>query len=105
MKSPPRQTLFLLVVLVASFSVMGYLLWSDSLRSEQAEAAPNQIRPEQIPFDGQQAYEYLRQICALGPRISGTPAMQEQQKLVTSHFDRLGGKVSLQEFRVHHPQT
>jgi hypothetical protein len=104
-KKMSRQTWFLLLVLVASFAVMGYVVWSNPSRSEQADAAPSRLRPEQIPFDGDQAYEYLKQICALGPRISGTPAMIEQQKMLASHFDRLGGKVSMQEFRVHHPQN
>lgn len=105
MKKLSRQTLFLIVVLLVSFSAMGYIVWSDPRGSEQAEAAPSRLKPGDISFDGAQAYEYLKQICDLGPRISGTVAMQEQQKLLAAHFDRLGGKVRMQEFRVHHPQN
>lgn len=104
MKKPPLQTLFLIVVLVLSFGAMGYIIWFDRI-SDEAEAAPSRMQLSDIPFDGQQAYEYLKQICDLGPRVSGTPGMTEQQRLLTSHFERLGGKVSRQEFRVRHPQT
>jgi hypothetical protein len=58
---------------------------------------------ERIPFDGQRAYEHLQAICAIGPRVSGTPGMQKQQDLLIAHFEKLGGKVSRQEFAVRHP--
>jgi len=57
------------------------------------------------PFDGQQAYEHLQQICKLGPRTSGSPGMQAQQQMVREHFAALGGKVGFQEFRIRHPVT
>lgn len=58
---------------------------------------------EDIPFNGARSYEYLKQICAIGPRISGTEGMQAQQQLVGKHFARLGGKVRLQRFAYRHP--
>ena len=36
-------------------------------------------------------------------RRSGTEGMDKQQRLITEHFERLGGKVERQEFRVRHP--
>ena len=57
------------------------------------------------PIDGQRAYEYLKQICAIGPRISGTPGMQRQQQLLAEHFDKLGGTVAWQRFRARHPRS
>ena len=105
MKKLSRQTLFLLVVLVASFGAMGYVVWKDFSMSDEAEAAPPRSQLQDIPFDGQQAYAYLKQICELGPRISGSAGMQQQQEMLTAHFERLGGRVSRQEFRVHHPQN
>ena len=32
-----------------------------------------------IPFNGEQAFKHLTAICAIGPRVSGTKGMQEQQ--------------------------
>jgi hypothetical protein len=58
---------------------------------------------EQIPFDGRAAYEYLKQICAVGPRPSGSAGMVAQQKVVSEHFQRLGAQVHFQEFRASNP--
>jgi hypothetical protein len=63
------------------------------------------LRHEEIPFDGRQAYEYLKQICALGARVSGSAAMQKQQKLCAEHFAKLGAKTRFQRFQVRHPST
>ncbi len=51
------------------------------------------------PINGNRAYGYLKQVCAIGPRRSGSEGMTKQQKLLTKHFEQLGGKVSLQKFR------
>ena len=57
-------------------------------------------------FDGRRAYAYLRQLCALGPRISGTPGMRQQQQLLEKHFHDLGAQVEYQRFQVkRHPIT
>ncbi|WP_437228280.1 M28 family peptidase [Planctomicrobium sp. SH661] len=56
-------------------------------------------------FDGARAFNYLREICAIGPRISGTPGMQQQQDLLEKHFTDLGGEVRYQEFDASHPRT
>jgi hypothetical protein len=55
------------------------------------------------PLDGLRAFRYLEQICALGPRPSGSPAMLKQQELVRQHFEQLGGKVTLQRFHAANP--
>lgn len=60
---------------------------------------------EQIPFNGQRAYEFLIAVCEIGPRVSGSEGMKRQQKMLTEHFTRLGGIVSMQEFAVSHPET
>ena len=55
------------------------------------------------PLDGARAFQYLEQICALGPRPSGSTGMQRQQELVQRHFQQLGGQVSLQKFQARNP--
>ena len=77
---------------------------SDSEPAVSATPSPN--APEKTnPLDPARAYEYLKAICDLGPRISGSPGMTKQQQLLTEHFEKLGGKVRRQEFTIRHPQT
>ena len=68
-------------------------------------ACPAQAGDPATRFDGDRAYDYLRQICQLGPRISATEGMTRQQRLLTEHFQKLGAEVRLQEFPYKHPQT
>lgn len=63
----------------------------------------DELSLDDIPFNGRQAYEYLKQICDLGPRPSGSLGMTEQQKFLTKHFTELGGAVREQRFRTQHP--
>jgi len=92
------QTMFLAAAVVVSGAVIGYLMLFDN-----AKAASSQLRLEEIPFNGTRAYEYLKQVCAIGPRPSGSAGMAAQQKLLVEHFQRLGGQVELQRFRATHP--
>jgi len=55
-------------------------------------------------FDGRRAYESLKQLCAIGPRPSGSPGMALQQKILAEHYQSLGGKVEFQRFDAVHPQ-
>jgi len=54
-------------------------------------------------FDGDRAYHVLRWACSLGPRISGSPAMQQQQDTLEEFFKKMGGKVTRQSFNYPHP--
>ncbi len=67
---------------------------------ERANAADG--RPTN-PLDGRRAFQYLEQVCAIGPRPSGSPGMKQQQELLREHFEKLGGKVTLQPFRARNP--
>lgn len=51
-----------------------------------------------IPFDSKRAIGYVQQLCDIGPRVSGSPGMAKQQKLLTDHFEKHGGTVARQEF-------
>ncbi len=53
----------------------------------------------------QRAMKYLEDLCAIGPRASGTPGMQRQLQLLTDFFRLEGADVSLQTFRARHPLT
>ena len=56
------------------------------------------------PLDKHRAFRFLQDICDLGPRVTGSEAMQRQQEILTNHFRNLGGKVRLQKFSFPHPQ-
>ena len=56
------------------------------------------------PLDGTRALGFLEQICDLGPRVTGSAPMVAQQKLLTAHFEELGGQVQVQRFRFPHPR-
>jgi glutaminyl-peptide cyclotransferase len=57
------------------------------------------------PLQIDRAFGYLKDVCAIGPRVSATPGMVQQQELIKTHFEKLGAKVSLQEFTARHPET
>ncbi len=68
----------------------------------------NENRGSQLPqptFDGQSAFEVLKAVCEIGPRVSGTAGMKQQQAMLTKHFEALGAQVHLQTFNVRHPNT
>jgi hypothetical protein len=55
--------------------------------------------------NARRAFGYLVKVCAIGPRVSGTAGMAQQQKLIVGHFTKLGAQVRMQSFDVAHPQT
>lgn len=99
-----NQTLFLATVLLLGCLVPLYLGVFHTAKSD-GDAPPNasQRRLEDIPFNGQRAYEYLKQVVAIGPRRSGSEGMQQQQRLLEQHFGQLGGTIQWQRFGVRHP--
>lgn len=54
--------------------------------------------PKAPPFDAKRAMGYLKQLCDLGPRVSGSAGMTKQQELLKAHFTKLGGTVTFQRF-------
>ena len=100
--------LFLLPIIVASFHVA----------AAPASAQPATVRPvqpvqpapvpaaveDELPvFDGELAYQDLIAICELGPRISGTVQMRQQQEMIETRLTELEGQVTYQRFNVVHP--
>jgi hypothetical protein len=79
-------------------------LWNNGSLAWFQRPAESRHRLGDIPFNGERAYGYLKDICAIGPRVSGTPGMQKQQELLKAHFEKLGGRVTLQRFEARHPQ-
>ena len=57
------------------------------------------------PYDVARVEGYLRTICDLGPRPSGSVAMTQQQALLSDFFSTTGGTVELQAFNSRNPET
>ena len=75
-----------------------------------------QVVPEQTPpakkapaadkpayFDGNKAWQHLQAVCNIGPRISTSPGMLQQQRYLEKHFKANGGEVLKQEFAALSP--
>ncbi len=110
MRGLSGQTVFLLAVVVASVLVGGYLLFLPSpygggnpAVETKSKYTLDEIR-QQSGFEGAQAFDYLKQLCAIGPRPSGSQGMAAQQKLLADHFKKLGGQVRSQEFPARDPR-
>ena len=51
-----------------------------------------------VEFDAEKAMKHVKDLCAIGPRISGTDGMKKQQELIIKHFEASGAKLVKQEF-------
>ena len=97
------QTLFRGAAVTISCLLVGYMVLLDGSNGS-AQTSASQLKLEDIPFNGERAFGYLKQLCQLGRRPSGSPGMAAQQRLLIEHFEKLGGKVELQKFNIRHPQ-
>jgi hypothetical protein len=83
--------------------LLGLGLWNNGSLAWSQRPAESRLKLGDIPFNGERAYGYLSEICAIGTRVSGTPGMQKQQELLKAHFEKFGGRVTLQTFEARHP--
>jgi hypothetical protein len=97
MRKISGQSVYVAAALGVSAVVLGYAVWPE------AQAGPRRMTLREIPFDGNQAFSYLREMCRFGPRPSGSKAMLEQRQWLVEHFKSLGAEVSLQSFNARHP--
>lgn len=106
MRKPDGQTIFLGVTIVGAVVVVGYLVaFHADGQTGGRPSVRSSLTLENIPFDGKRAYRVLTDLCALGPRPSGSPGMMRQQSMLIKHFESLGGRVDRQAFSIRHPQN
>jgi glutaminyl-peptide cyclotransferase len=93
------------VVLVAGYLLMPFFGFNHGKTADGQEKSKTPFAVDRAPpevaavaFDGKRAMGYLESICAIGPRMSGTPAMVKQQELIRGHFEKLDLKVRDQTF-------
>lgn len=58
-----------------------------------------------VQFDARRAFGYLEEICDIGPRVSGTQGMLQQQQRLIQHFRQFDCELRAQKFDTPHPQT
>lgn len=89
------------VALLGAVVALGVLLplW---YRMNSMEASSN-VAAKPAPIDGDRAYKYLKEICAIGPRPAGSAANTRQRNLVAAHFKKFGGAVREQPFAGQDP--
>lgn len=95
------KRLVLVLLGAACLACGGIAFMSQQQRTQFAEdrlptTAPADVKA--VAFDGARAMKYLKQVCDIGPRISGTEGMKKQVELVQKHFTGLGAHVELQRF-------
>jgi glutaminyl-peptide cyclotransferase len=97
----PRKPLFtgLVAVPVVAALVVGFLY----LQRRPRRPMPSTPASSPAPINGDRAYAYLKQICAIGPRPAGSPANAQQRLLVAEHFRATGAAVREQPFTARDP--
>lgn len=104
MRRPDGSTIFLGAAIIGSLILVLFVVFFNSNGQAQSNRR-GELTLSDIPFDGERAYQFLKDVCAIGPRISGTPGMDKQQEMLIAHFEKLGGRVTRQEFQARHPET
>src|SRR3954451_22999473 len=100
-----------LTSIVSGVAVVGCLLVAIRAVPQQLAPSADHAKPPAAevgakatnPLDAQRAYGYLLELCAIGPRPSGSAGMQKQQVLVEQFFKKAGGKLTMQRFRATNP--
>jgi glutaminyl-peptide cyclotransferase len=99
-----------LLIVIAALLAVG--AWRNSFHSPSPVIDPSAIQDQKrtreqfasdrgagpMVINQERTMEYLREICKIGPRLSGTAGMKKQQDYMKTHFEKLGGKVTMQTF-------
>jgi hypothetical protein len=103
---PPRRPVPRIILIGLSLLALGIVIVSLAWAWQSSSLA--QSRTETLtpaPIDGDRAYKYLKQLCALGPRPAGSEVNNRQRRLVADHFRSLGAEVTEQSFNARDPLT
>jgi hypothetical protein len=105
-KKPPRLSAGWIGVGVLSLGCVGLIVAISIGMFDRGPAGSQSPTSGAIPanYDPIRAFGYLQQLCELGPRPSGTPAMQRQQEMLRRLFSEQGANVSMQTFEIRHPE-
>ena len=107
------KILLCLTSCVLAFAVSSILKAQD-IRSEpetESQAGIPSQAPESQPakpgedFNQDFAFDRLKAICEIGPRMSTSKGMAKQQQMLKEHFEALGAQTGFQNFNVNDPRT
>lgn len=101
MPKSQRDLLLGLVLVIAALAGGTYLVFQKTAPKSTALSPGDSVKkyPDPVvPFNGAQAMKYLKKICDLGPRVSGTPAHAKMVDMAEKHFKDLGLTVTRQTF-------
>jgi hypothetical protein len=103
-RGAPRGRIIIACTAVLIVAVVGLAIgfWPKSENTPMVAAPAWPIPAE---YDADRAYEYLRQVAAIGPRPSGSPGMIRQQQMLEEYFQAAGAEVEMQAFPIRHPET
>lgn len=90
---------------LASFAMLIAALVFNMQLSAQNNPEEKKMKEEPLPFDPEQSMKYLKEICDIGTRISGSEGIVKQRILIKKHFEALGAKVLEQEFKAIQKST
>ncbi len=91
------QTLVLLALCAAVFAITTQVNQNRQRTNGQWKV------PDSL--DTKRAMSYLQQICDLGPRPSGSAAMEQMRQIVTQHCEQFSATVNRQTFQARHPEN
>jgi glutaminyl-peptide cyclotransferase len=95
-----RVRLALGLLALGAVLAVGLPLAAQRLRTNEANVP---LKPP--PIDGDRAYRYLKDLCAIGPRPAGSAANVRQRELVARHFQAHGATITEQPFRGQDPRS
>ncbi len=72
------------------------LLPQNEEEQQAGQFAADRVTP--IAIDGKRYMGYLKAVCDIGPRLSGSPNMKKQQDLIIAHFEKHKVPVAKQSF-------
>ena len=96
-------TLVIGILIAALFSPLATAVHAQSPAATSLEAIGSKKRETVPAFDSQQAFTHLQKICAIGPRISTTNGMLQQQSYLRQWFEPMQAELKLQKFLVRNP--
>ena len=98
-----RLALIVVVLMAGWYFLPGKDAGSGQKTGFAEDRAGSDVKP--VAFDGERAMKYLKAVCDIGPRMSGTAGMTQQQELVKRHFEKLGVKPQFQTFTARQVST
>jgi glutaminyl-peptide cyclotransferase len=92
-----------LLIAAVGLALVGLAAWNNGSLAWIQRPASSKLTLDDIPFSGERAFGYLNDLCDIGQRVSGSEGMRRQQEYLQAHFEKAGGRVSLQKFQARNP--